>query len=212
MARRNRILAPIIGLLLLLASCGNDANDAGSADQRAGGDSPAGTPSAAAPNLDAVKSYRAVRTPDSVPEPVAISIPAIDVSGKLTKTGLNKDRTLAVPEFGDMSWFDKGAAPGEPGPAAILGHVDSKTGPDVFYRLREMSAGDKITVTAKGGTKLVFVVDRVEQHAKKKFPTEKVWLPTAKPELRLITCGGEFNRNRDSYRDNIIVFASLQQR
>lgn len=209
MARRNRILAPIIGLLLLLAGCGNDANDAGSADQRAGDDSPA---AAAASNLDAVKSYRAIRTPDAVPEPVAISIPAIDVSGKLTKTGLNPDRTLEVPEFGDMSWFANGAAPGEPGPAAILGHVDSKTGPDVFYRLREMSAGDTITVTAKDGTKFVFVVDRVEQHAKKKFPTEKVWLPTAKPELRLITCGGEFNQDRDSYRDNIIVFASLHQR
>ncbi|GAA5122776.1 class F sortase [Haloechinothrix salitolerans] len=209
MKRGHRILAPIIGLLLLLAGCAGEANPA---DQRAGGDSAAGTAAAAAPNLDAVKSYRAVRTPDSVPEPVAINIPAIGVSGKLTQTGLNKDRTLEVPEFGDMSWFANGAAPGEPGPAAILGHVDSKTGPDVFYRLREMSPGDKITVTAKGGEKLVFVVDRVEQHAKKKFPTEKVWLPTAKPELRLITCGGEFNRNRDSYRDNIIVFASLRQR
>ncbi|MPZ00725.1 MAG: class F sortase [Actinophytocola sp.] len=208
MARRHRIIAPIIGLLLLLAGCCDDA----ATDQQAGGDSPAGTAAAAPPDLDALKSYRAVRTPESVPDPVAIDIPAIDVNGKLTKTALNSDRTLEVPEFGDMSWFAKGSAPGEPGPAAILGHVDNKQGPDVFYRLKDMSQGDKITVTAKGGKKLVFVVDRVEQHAKKKFPTEKVWLPTAKPELRLITCGGEFNRNRDSYRDNIIVFASLRKR
>jgi len=202
MARRHRILAPFVGLLLLLTACGGD-------DDQSTTDSPGNTTTG--PSLGAVESYRSVRVPESVPEPVAVSIPAIDVSGPLTETGLNKDRSLEVPEFGELSWFAEGAAPGEPGPAAILGHVDTESGPDVFYRLRELSTGDRVIVTVKGGKKLVFVVGRVEQHAKTRFPTEKVWLPTAEPELRLITCGGEFDQSRDSYRDNIIAFASLHE-
>lgn len=202
MARRHRILAPIVGLLLLVTACGGD-NDQSTRDN------PGNT--TAGPSLGAVESYRSVRVPESVPEPVAVSIPAISVSGPLTETGLNDDRSLEVPEFGELSWFAEGAAPGEPGPAAILGHVDNKSGPDVFYRLRQLSTGDRVIVTVESGEKLVFVVGGVERHAKTKFPTEKVWLPTAEPELRLITCGGEFDQSRDSYRDNIIAFASLHE-
>ena len=35
-------------------------------------------------------------------------------------------------------WYADGTAPGDTGPAVLAGHVDSKRGPAVFYRLREV--------------------------------------------------------------------------
>lgn len=142
--------------------------------------------------------------------PVTLSIPALDLAGGLTRTGLTDENALEVPEFGEMSWFEDGVTPGASGPAAILGHVDSRSGPDVFHRLDELSPGDEIFVDSAAGETLVFVVRKVEQHPKDSFPTEAVWLPTPDRELRLITCGGAFDDRVRSYRDNVIVFASLR--
>jgi LPXTG-site transpeptidase (sortase) family protein len=97
-------------------------------------------------------------------------------------------------------------APGDPGPALIAGHVDSRTGPAVFYRLHQLGAGDVVQVQ-RGGRWLSFRVVSTEQYAKDEFPTDKVYRPTPGPELRLITCGGEFNHARRSYRDNIVIYA-----
>jgi hypothetical protein len=54
-----------------------------------------------------------------------------------------------------------------------------------------------------------FAVDRVEQHPKDDFPTGAVYGVTERPTLRLITCGGAFDRSVRSYVDNLIVYASL---
>lgn len=199
----HRIL-PLLAVLALLAGCASTQ-----ANQHSGPERSTAAPEASA-GSDALRSYRSVREPDAAAGPASVSIPAIGVKGPLTKTGIEKDRTLQVPEFGKMSWYTGSAKPGDPGPAAILGHVDTREGPDVFYRLHELSRGDRIVVGTRDGDKLTFVVDRLEQHRKDRFPTEKVWLPGSEPQLRLITCGGDFDRAERSYRDNIIVFASLQ--
>lgn len=91
----------------------------------------------------------------------------------------------------------------------IAGHVDSTTGPAVFYRLRELRLGQPITVTRADGSMVAFAVTEVRQYAKDAFPTADVYGPVPEPELRLITCGGSFDRTRGSYRDNVVVFATL---
>ncbi|HSO55039.1 MAG TPA: sortase, partial [Actinomycetes bacterium] len=71
--------------------------------------------------------------------PVRVEIPAIGVSSSLVRLGLNPDRTMEVPgDFQVAGWFTGGPQPGQLGPAVIAGHVDSRTGPAVFYRLREL--------------------------------------------------------------------------
>lgn len=195
------VLAGLVGMLLLGGCLSGASETAESGDQ-------ADVPSPG--NGDSASDYESVRTPEAAADPAAISIPDIDVEGPLTRTGFNDDRTLEVPEFGDISWFEEGTTPGEPGPAGILGHVDSDSSPDVFYRLHELDPGDEIIVDTEEGESLGFTVDRLEQHAKDEFPTEDVWIPSSEPELRLITCGGEFDESEDSYRDNIIAFASLE--
>ena len=98
--------------------------------------------------------------------------------------------------------------PGQIGPAVVVGHVDSWQGPGVFWRLHELHAGDPVDVPRSDGTTAHLVVDSVESFDKNAFPSERVYRPTSGPTLRLVTCGGAFDRGAHSYVDNIVVFAS----
>jgi sortase (surface protein transpeptidase) len=95
------------------------------------------------------------------------------------------------------------------GPAVIAGHVDSRTGPAVFYRLRDLRPGDQIRVVRADGSHVRFVVEGAGSHPKDGFPTGAVFGPVPGAALRLITCAGDFDRARGSYRDNLVVFARL---
>ena len=124
------------------------------------------------------------------------------------KLGLNPDRSLEVPtDFGDTGWWSGGSRPGERGPAVIVGHVDSKTGPAVFYRLRELRRGDKIVVVGGDGSRVRFTVEGSEKYPKDEFPTARVYGRTNGPTLRLITCGGDFDSSTGHYVDNTVVYA-----
>jgi sortase (surface protein transpeptidase) len=143
--------------------------------------------------------------------PLHVAVPEIGVDAEVIELGLNSDGTLEVPsDFAQAGWWSGGSKPGEPGPAVIVGHVDSLKGPAVFYRLTELNPGDVIVVADDNGKELRFAVDRLEQHDKNDFPTDAVYTRTNTPTLRLVTCGGSFDESARSYRDNIIVFASLK--
>lgn len=155
--------------------------------------------------------------PPPAPSPVvlasgratAVRIPKIGAQSSLEDLGVDAAGVVVPPkDFNQAGWFAGGVAPGDPGPALIAGHVDSRTGPATFYRLHQLRAGDEVQVQ-RGGRWLSFRVVATEQYAKDEFPTDRVYRPTPGPELRLITCGGEFNQARRSYRDNIVVYAVL---
>ncbi|MET7419502.1 class F sortase [Dactylosporangium sp. NPDC005555] len=147
--------------------------------------------------------------------PVHLDIPVIGVSTSLMELGLNPDGTIAVPPLrGDApaGWYKHLATPGEVGPAVILGHVDTaRDGPAVFYQLRDLRPGDEVSVRRADGTTAVFGVDRVEEYPKERFPSAEVYGAADRPVLRLITCGGTFDRMRRAYRGNVIVFATLRR-
>ena len=148
--------------------------------------------------------------PRKIPTPVSVKVPSVGIASNLIPLGLNPDRTLEVPkDFALAGWYTGRPVPGEPGPSVIAGHVDSKSGPAVFYRLRDIQPGALVDVTRSDGTVARFKVVAKEQHEKDEFPTEHVYGPTTDPELRLITCGGDFNRSIGHYDDNIVVFAQL---
>lgn len=147
-------------------------------------------------------------SPDApVGDPLSISIPSIGVESALVPAGYADDGTVAVPPDPNIAgYFTGGPRPGERGPAVIMGHVDSKkTGPGVFWHLRDLAVGSTVTVQTTTGA-LQFVVQAVEQYPKNAFPTERVYGPVPEPALRLITCGGSFDRSIGHYRDNIIAF------
>ena len=112
-------------------------------------------------------------------------------------------------DFDRAGWFTGGAAPGDVGPAVVAGHVDSVDGPAVFSRLGELGPGAEVLVDREDGTTARFTVTEVARYPKTAFPTEAVYGPTPRAELRLVTCGGEFDRSRRSYVDNVVVTAVL---
>jgi sortase (surface protein transpeptidase) len=192
---------------LLVSGCG--APELSAAAARSPRSGPA-TTTATAHEPPGVAGFHSVRTYDQPALPVRLQIPAIGVSTPLVKLGRLPDGSLEVPKDWDTAgWYDKGPRPGQPGPAVILGHVDSKTGPAVFYQLPALRPGDTVRVGLEDGRILVFDVQRVQRYPKDEFPTEAVYFPTLNRELRLITCGGEFDYAAGSYRDNIVVYATL---
>lgn len=141
--------------------------------------------------------------------PTRVRIPAIDVDADVIELGLQDDRTLAVPsDFAHAGWWRGGTRPGADGPAVVVGHVDSRDGPAVFFRLRDLRRGDRIVLVDDAGRRARYRVDRIEQHPKDDFPTDAVYGDTDGPSLRLVTCGGAFDRTARSYVDNVIVFAT----
>lgn len=146
--------------------------------------------------------------------PVALKIPAIGVSTNVVDVGLNPDRTLQVPPLDyagthETAWYDLGPPPGRVGPSVIVGHVDSSTGPAVFYRLGSLAPGSTIEVTAANCQKVNFVVTSVKEYPKAQFPSQKVYGPVSDAELRLVTCGGAFDPSTGHYLSNIVAYATM---
>lgn len=143
-------------------------------------------------------------------EPVSLTIPSLNVSAPIMDLGLQPDGALEVPPGVEQAgWYTGAPTPGQLGPAIIAAHVnwDGADGP--FARLSELAPGSRVVVSRADGTRAVFAVDRVEQYAKTQFPTERVYGDIDHAGLRLITCGGEFDSEADSYNDNVIAFARL---
>jgi hypothetical protein len=160
------------------------------------------------PIIGAARSSPAVVS--RVAPPVRLRVPAIGVDTGLQPLGLEQDGTLQTPAaWGVAGWYAGGPRPGEPGPAVIVGHIDSTSGPAVFFRLREIHVGSAVLVTQRGGAVLRFVVDDVAMFAKARFPTGLVYGPQPLPVLRLITCTGAFDFAAGSYLDNLVVSAHL---
>jgi sortase (surface protein transpeptidase) len=143
--------------------------------------------------------------------PLSVRIPSVGVSSPLVPLGLNPDHTLQVPtDYSVAGWYIYRPVPGQRGPGVLAGHVDSRSGPGVFYQLKDVPIGASIEVSRNDGSVAVFTVTAKEQHSKDAFPTDRVYGPTSKSELRVITCGGAFDSSTRHYEDNIIVFAKLK--
>ena len=139
--------------------------------------------------------------------PDRVRIGTLGVDTPLEALRVGPDGELGTPrDFARAGWFADGTAPGDVGPAVIAGHVDSYRGPAVFHRLAELRPGDTVEVR-RGGVWTTFRVERTARYAKDRFPTGQVYGPTPDPQLRLVTCGGDFDRRLRSYEDNVVVYA-----
>lgn len=144
--------------------------------------------------------------------PVRLTIPAIDVEAPILQVGLTGDGSVDVPPLkrhNEAGWFKDGPSPGQFGPALIVGHADTRTGPSVFHDLAELKPGQTIEVLREDDRVAVFEVNSIENYGKEKLPIERVYGDYSRPSLRLVTCGGTWLGEGRGYSDNIIVFAAL---
>jgi hypothetical protein len=145
--------------------------------------------------------------------PVSVSIPAIGVKSRLLHLGLNSDGTIAVPSVRTSAnlaaWYEYSATPGQIGASVIEGHVDSRYGPAVFFRLGALRPGNTIDVTLADGVTAIFRVTGVRVYTKSNFPAKKIYGEARYAALRLITCGGAFDFATGHYLSSTVVFASL---
>jgi LPXTG-site transpeptidase (sortase) family protein len=143
-----------------------------------------------------------------VARPVTITIPSISVQTNVVNLGLTASGALQVPSSTAVAgWYTGSPRPGAIGSAVIAGHIDSRVGPGVFFRLSQLRPNDRVYVRRADGTLAVFRVTAVQRYAKDSFPTLAVYGPAPDPELRLITCGGIFDPAKRSYLSNTVVYA-----
>lgn len=201
-------------LTLALSGCGSPA---ASATAPAPAAKPKAKATATHVKKPAADDFKSVRTYKTVALPSRVRIPAIDLTtppleqlGRVVHPSYDQPKdSIELPERSeDAGWFKGGPRPGQPGPAVVIGHVDMDQGPAVFFRLREMKPGMAVYVDRADGTAQEFTVTEVRQVAKSDFPTADVYAPDLASSLRLITCGGQFDRASGNYVDNIIVFAA----
>ncbi|KQS17774.1 sortase [Frigoribacterium sp. Leaf186] len=198
------VVAAVVVLALTgCASPGVVAPTASSTPGAGAGASPTAAPSAtgtAPPAVDAVVGVGVA--------PAAVSVPAIGLDAPLIDLGIADDGAMEVPvDADDVGWFTGGGRPGGRGPTVIAAHVDSASGPAVFARLDELVAGDRVDVTTVEGGVVGYVVTEVLDVPKAEFPTGRVFGAQPTDQLRLITCGGVFDRSSGHYDQNRIVFA-----
>ncbi|MET7599759.1 class F sortase [Streptomyces sp. NPDC004082] len=107
-----------------------------------------------------------------------------------------------------VGWYAGGPSPGEPGTSVVVGHRDTRTGAAVFAGLAALRPGKVVEVRRADGRTAVYTVDEVRTYEKSRFPDRKVYGPSRRPELRLITCGGTYSA-KTGYASNVVVFAHL---
>ncbi|WP_226966671.1 class F sortase [Streptomyces phaeolivaceus] len=180
----------------------------------------AGTPTASAP-AEPVRPAPATgpaepkrpARPRTLPASPAktVTIPYLGIEAPVTGLRLDARRRLPAPPDDRpklVGWYTEGPAPGGPGTAVVVGHRDTRTGPAVFAALDAIKPGRPVEVLRADGRTAVYTVDAVKSYEKDRFPSKEVYGHRGRPELRLITCGGTYDR-RKGYASNVVVFAHL---
>jgi len=144
------------------------------------------------------------------PQPTAIEIEAIGVTAPVVALGVvSETGQMEVPDsVDDVGWYEFGPSPGQPGSSVLAAHVDIYgEGPGVFFNLDQLVPGDRIEVLFDEGATSTFVVTSTERVAKAGLAVDSIFAPAGEPVLRLVTCGGGFDRSSRTYNDNVIVTA-----
>ena len=178
----------------------------------------AATPAPAPQQPPPVPAGPAAEGVDAPPAaPLRLRISALGLDAPLVRIGLGPDGEIGVPPQDrpqEAAWFNGSVLPGAEGTSVIVGHVDTGTGPAVFWGLSTLHPGVRIDVQGQDRRTSVFAVDQVSEFARSDFPAERVYGAQrgAGAQLRLITCGGRYDPRHGGYTANTVAFAHLVRR
>jgi sortase (surface protein transpeptidase) len=149
-------------------------------------------------------------SPDGIP--TLLTIPALGIKAAVVVTGTDPDGVPETPPFDrpdEVGWYGRTASPGSDGASVIWGHLDTPKQTAVFLYLKDLRPGAQIRVARDDGTEATFAVSRVATYPDEAFPSDVVYDDPGYPALRLITCGGAFDRKNRAYLSTVVVFARL---
>lgn len=154
--------------------------------------------------------------------PVAIRIPSIGVAatsmvtvGLVTSseaTPLQPVGSIDTPPLihpQQIAWYRGSPTPGDVGPAVVLSHRDGHGQLGGFARLDDVAVGDEVDIDRSDHETAVFRVTDTQLIPKADMAVADVYANSDHPELRLITCSGELDRQAHNYLDQRIVAADL---
>ncbi|GHC44085.1 class F sortase [Streptomyces flavofungini] len=146
--------------------------------------------------------------------PQRVDVPGLGVRAPVVARGLDAEGAIDPPPFaqpGVVGWYGGGVRPGARGTSLFVGHVDTESKPAVFYHLSALRPGEKVRVTRDDGSIAEFTVDDVQVLGRDDFSARTAYGPReeGRAELRLITCGGTFDRASRTYSANVVVSAYL---
>jgi LPXTG-site transpeptidase (sortase) family protein len=160
------------------------------------------------PSQDVIDNYQ-------VPaySPKYIEIPSINVAKtRVIQLGTLKNNQIASPaNIYEAGWYKNSSKPGQSGAMFIYGHVSSWTANGVFYNLKKLHSGDKITITRGDDTVYVYQVVSTEVYPFDKVPMNKV-LSASKQNtaaLNLMTCAGKIIKGTSEFSKRLVVYANL---
>lgn len=146
--------------------------------------------------------------------PHHLDVPSLGIAAPVVPRGLDTSGAVDPPPYSQSSkvgWYGDGSRPGAAGVALFVGHVDTERKPAVFYGLSAARPGEKVWVTGGGGERLEFTIDDIQVFTRERFDPQKVYGPreSDRAELRLITCGGTYDKKARTYTANVVVSAYL---
>ncbi|GGH14535.1 hypothetical protein GCM10008013_08230 [Paenibacillus segetis] len=144
--------------------------------------------------------------------PTQLVIPAIHVSAKIVPIGLLKDGQMAVPKDTTLvGILQPGILAGGKGNIILDGHVDSYTGPAIFFNLKKLKRGDAVIVrNNKTGRQLTYTVESVEIYNTFEAPEDRIFGETDDSRLNLITCTGKYSRKKQEHEKRLVVYTKLE--
>ena len=197
--------------MVLAAGCAAGCTAGRAAGPRAGLPRPALKPAAAAkPAAPAAQSGPESLSPEGIP--TLLTIPALGIKAPVVVTGTDPDDVPETPPFDrpdEVGWYGRTASPGSDGASVIWGHLDTPKQTAVFLYLRDLRPGAEIRVDRDDDTEATFAVERVDTYPDEGFPSDVVYDDPGYPALRLVTCGGAFDRKKRAYLSTVVVFARL---
>lgn len=167
--------------------------------------------------ISPVRHSQAVQTVSAVvlnkpTTPETLTIKKLGIEAPIEQVGKDKNNSLGTPsDVNDVGWYSYGFLPGEKGNAVMDGHIDSKSGPAVFYRLNDLHVGDEVQVKDKAGHEYIFTVVRKEIYDFDKVPMKELFKPSSIPKLNLITCTGVFDHEHENYLQRTVIYSELKR-